>query len=98
MDFLNFASAHKDLAGEITRGAAAWACEKGSGRVGRTSLKGLEEKAALAVRAYIHHRYTDHEKNLPDVFDYYAEEIYRQAKSEAQWEVDRFLEKHRTEA
>lgn len=53
LKFLRFATRYSNLAEEIAGETAAWACEKHSGRVGRTSLKSMEEKVALAVRAYI---------------------------------------------
>ena len=95
LDFLDFASAHTDLAREIASSTAHWACEKHSGRVGRTSLIDLQEKAALAVRAHIRHRYTDYEDNLPSFYDYCNDELYREVRADAHLQVTRFLEKHR---
>jgi len=95
LEFLNFAPAYSDLAREIATGTTTWACEKHSGRVGRTNQKSLMDKAGLAVRAYIRHRYTDYESNLPVFSDYYADEAHRQAKADAHCDVDRFLEAHR---
>jgi len=96
LEFLDFAPAYSDLAGEIAAGTTAWACEKHSGRVGRTNQKNLMDKVTLAVRAYIRHRYTDYESDLPAFTDYFADEAHRQAKADAHYEVDRFLEAHRT--
>jgi hypothetical protein len=63
--FLNFAPDHRELAQTIASETAATACQKYSGRVGRTSHLDLDEKAALAVRAYIRHNHTDYDSNLP---------------------------------
>src|SRR5207244_9520858 len=56
--WLNFAPEHAGLADEIAAGAAARAVVVGSGRVGRTKIISLEERAALASRAFIRHRIT----------------------------------------
>jgi hypothetical protein len=93
--FLDFAPAHLDLAQQIAANTTDWACQKLSGRVGRTSSLSLEGKAALAVRAYVRHRCTDYESNLPDPDDYFADEAYREARAFAHEEVDQFLENHR---
>ena len=93
--FLDFSPAHLDLARQIAAGATDWACQKFSDRVGRTSLLMLEEKVALAIRAYIRHRHTGYESNLPDPDDYFADEAYRKARAFADEEVDQFLENHR---
>lgn len=53
--FLDFAPAYSELAREIAAETASLACEKHSGRVGRTGLIDLAAKAAFAVRAYIRH-------------------------------------------
>jgi hypothetical protein len=90
--YLDFAPEHAALAEEIARGAAARAAEVGSGRVGRARKLTLEEKAALAARAYIRHRYTRYEEMLAQPF---AEEFYRDIKAAAQDEVDQFLERYR---
>lgn len=98
LHFLNFSPAHLDLAQQIAANTTAWACQKLSGRVGRTSRLSLEEKAALAVRAYIRHRYTDYESNLPIPDDYFADEAYWEVRAFAHEEVDQFLEVHRAGA
>lgn len=90
--YLDFAPEHSVLAEEIARGAASRAAVVGSGRVGRTRKLALEEKAALAARAYIRHRYTRYEEMLAQPF---AEGFYRGIKAAAQEEVDEFLERHR---
>jgi hypothetical protein len=51
VDFLSFAPEHRDLADGIARKAAERAAVVGSGRVGRTRLLSLQERAALAARA-----------------------------------------------
>jgi len=60
--------------------------------VGRTRKLTLEEKAVLAARAYIRHRYTQYEEMLAQPF---AEVLYWDIKAAAQDEVDEFLERHR---
>ncbi|MEW5933887.1 MAG: DUF2293 domain-containing protein, partial [Bacillota bacterium] len=90
--YLDFAPEHSALAEEVARAAAARAAAVGTGRVGRTRQLALEEKAALAARAYIRHRYTRYEEILAQPF---AEEFYRGIKAAAQDEVDEFLERHR---
>lgn len=98
LQFLDFTPIHSDLAQEIAGGTTAWACEKHSGRVGRTDQISLMDKVTLAVRAYIRHRYTDYESSLPDFSDYFADEAYREVKADAHYDVDRFLEEHRARA
>ena len=98
--FLNFAPNHRELAQAIASKTAATACQKYSGRVGRTSLLDLDEKAALAVRAYVRHNHTDYDSNLPPFDDRWsslADDAYREARAMAHAEVDRFLKEHRTE-
>jgi hypothetical protein len=92
--FLDFAPEHGDLARSIATEAAERAGQVGSGRVGRTRKLGLEDRAALAARALIRHRYTDYEDRLvtgglDDDFFYGA------VKADAHNEVDRYLEDHR---
>ena len=103
VQWLSFAPAHSALASEIARGAADRAVAVGSGRVGRTTTLGLEERAALAGRAYIRHRYTAYEDHLlgldlVELDDEIAEldnVDYREVKRAAQLAVDAFLERHR---
>ncbi len=96
--FLAFAPEHSDLADEIASEAATRAAVVGSGRVGRTQTLSLGEKAALAARALIRHRYTSYED---DLFDASLEDPwdegywYREIKAEAQRGVDDFLDQHR---
>ena len=96
--YLGFAPEHADIENQIAREAAIRAAVVGSGRVGRTRLLSLEERAALAARALIRHRFTSYEDDLvePAMDDPWDEEfMYREIKAEAQLEVDHFLETHR---
>ena len=60
--WLDFAPEHAELAEQIATLAADRAVVVGSGRVGRTRLLPLEERAALAARATIRHRFTDDDR------------------------------------
>jgi len=62
--YLSFAPPHMALAETIADEATGQSAEVGSGRVGRTRLLTVEERAALAARAYIRHRLTDYEAAL----------------------------------
>lgn len=96
--YLGFASGHAGLAAEIAREAAARAAVVGSGRVGRTRKLALEERAALAARAYIRHAHTDYENALGEAafeVDWDDDFLYRQVKADAHGAVDTFLEQHR---
>jgi len=62
--FLDFAPEHSPLAEAIAEDASVRAAAVGSGRVGRTRKLAVEERAALAARAYIRHRYTSYEDAL----------------------------------
>jgi hypothetical protein len=96
--FLNFAPEHAVLAEDIAVNASERAAVVGSGRVGRTRKLSVEERAALAARAYVRHRYTNYEDALDAVAfeqgwdDQY---LYREIKAEAHEVVDDFLERHR---
>jgi hypothetical protein len=92
--WLAFAPQHARLADEIASGVADHAAVVGSGRVGRTRVLSLEERAALAARAYIRHRYTDYEAQL-DRFGLLDDDFYLELKADAQWSVDEFLAAHR---
>jgi hypothetical protein len=88
--FLDFAPKHAELAERIARETTERACQKYSGRVGRTGKLPLDDKVALAVRACIRHRHTDYdERVLPD------ESSYQSARSRAHEDVDQFLRRHR---
>ncbi|MGF1617242.1 MAG: DUF2293 domain-containing protein [Acidimicrobiia bacterium] len=96
--FLNFAPEHSELADEIASETATRAAAVGSGRVGRTRTLSLDERAALAARALIRHRYTSYEDDLFDALmeDPWDEELwYREVKADAQRAVDDFLDQHR---
>jgi hypothetical protein len=95
LEHLGFAPAHAALANEIA--TAEHAAIVGSGRVGRTGVLPIEERAALAARAYIRHVYTDYERQLdylpPEHWD--ANFLYLDIKHQAHDAVDQFLEDHR---
>ncbi len=105
--WLDFTAEHAALAEEIAVGAAEQAAVVGSGRVGRTATLPLEERAALAARAYIRHRHTDYEQKLAgiDVFEIDLGDLddlddleyvdYQEIKRAAQRDVDAFLDAHR---
>lgn len=96
--FLDFEPQHERLARQIAREAAARAAVVGSGRVGRTRTISIDERAALAARAYIRHRHTTYEENLDELWDEDSrdsEAAYRDVKAEAQEAVDEFLASHR---
>jgi phage-related minor tail protein len=97
--FLDFAREHAALAEQIATETAAHAAVVGSGRVGRTQLLSLEDKARLAARAHIRHRYTRYEDELTDLpFEAWDEdELYREIKGAAHEAVDDFLDEHRAQ-
>jgi len=98
-EFLDFAPEYESLAKEIAEAAADHATQVGSGRVGRTKKLLIEQRAELAARAYIRHKYTDYESNITDKEIEFIGELpddeYREIKAEAEWMVDEYLEKHR---
>lgn len=97
-DFLAFAPHHQELASRIAQGAAVLAATVGSGRVGRTRTLPLEERAALAARAWIRHNLTDYEADLAaarDEIGVIDETIYREVKLTGSKAVDAFLTQHR---
>lgn len=103
--WLAFAPEHQVIADEIARCAADRAAVVGSGRVGRAQLLSLDERAALAARAFIRHRHTDYEDRLISLdvgdldidSDIGIDDVgdYREIKRTAHREVDAFLEQHR---
>jgi len=98
VDFLGFHAAHNGLAAEIADGAARQAAAVGRGRVARTQTLPLEERAALAARAWIRHRHTDYEDRLDTTYgdDTVLDELtYRAFKSMANQAVDDFIAAHR---
>jgi hypothetical protein len=96
--YLDFAPKHALLADQIAERAAARAGEVGSGRVGRTRLLSLDERAKLAARADIRHNHTSYEQDLDDVSegDLVGDAwLYREIKSTAHVAVDDFIDLHR---
>lgn len=96
-EYLSFAVKHEQLAHDIAKAVAEYATQVGNERVGRTRKLPLQEKAMLAVRAYIRHNYTKYEDQLLD-FGFPLEPgdyLYREIKSEADEAVDKFLNSHR---
>ena len=96
--YLAFAPAHAVLAAEIADEASAHAAVVGSGRVGRTRIIPLEDRAALAARASIRHTHTRYDDELDRLAfrngwddDY----LYREVKATAHVAVDRFIDEHR---
>ena len=96
--WLDFAPEHAALADQIATSAADRAVVVGSGRVGRTRLLPLEERAALAARAAIRHSFTDYDDRLAELDPFEAEVDdfeYRSIKHAAHDAVDDFLDTHR---
>ena len=95
--FLGFAPAYAELAEQIAVETASHAAVVGSGRVGRTQLLILEEKARLAARAHVRHRFTKYEDELSDLpFEAWgADDLYREIRGAAHEAVDDFLDEHR---
>lgn len=95
--YLGFAAEHASLASEIATATAEHAAIVGSRRVGRSRILPIEERAALAARAYIRHVYTDYEQQLghlpPERWN--ADFLYQDIKHHAHDAVDHFLEDHR---
>jgi hypothetical protein len=98
LGFLDFSPTHTGLAEQIATETAAHAAVVGSGRVGRTQLLSLEQKAALAARAHIRHRYTSNHNELDQIpFEaWYEDDVYREVKGDANHAVDNFLDEHRS--
>jgi hypothetical protein len=97
MSFLDFPPAHAGSAEQIAADTAAHAAVVGSGRVGRTQLLSLEQKAERAARAHIRHRYTNYHHELNHIpFEAWDEDdVYREVKGAAHHAVDDFLDEHR---
>ncbi len=96
--YLAFASEHAALAESIAVKAAQRAAVVGSGRVGRTRVIPLEERAALAARAQIRHSHTDYHQHLDEIAVVGADDdLYRAVKAAAHEAVDNFLAAHRGE-
>lgn len=96
--YLAFAPTYQTLAQTIARQAAERAALVGSGRVGRTRLLPLQERAALAARAQIRHAHTDYHHQLDELaLVGNDDELYRAIKADAQDAVDDFLLAHRAD-
>jgi hypothetical protein len=96
--FLEFPPQRAELADEIAEAASAQTAVVGSGRVGRTRTLSLDQRAALAARAYIRHHLTGYQDALDDLAtkDPWDDEyLYHEIKADAQHAVDEFLAKHR---
>ena len=103
LQWLDFAPEHSDLESDIADGAATQATVVGSGRVGRTKTLSVDDRAALAARAYIRHHHTDYHDRLDDATvglgndgdddDEYGD--YREIKRAAHDDVEAFLAAHR---
>lgn len=93
--YLDFAPRYQALALKIAKAVADRATAVGSGRVGRTAKLTLEDKAELAARAYIRHRYTKYEDRARDGLFDLDREVHLVIRDGSQEEVDEFLEKHR---
>jgi len=98
VEYLHFAARHEALAQTIARSAAKRAAVVGSGRVGRTRILALDERAALAARAQIRHAHTDYDDRLDELSVLGEEdELYRDIKAQAHDAVDAFIHAHRQE-
>ena len=97
--WLDFAPEDTDLSADIADGAAAKATVVGSGRVGRTRTLSVDERAALAARAYIRHHYTNYEARLDEASRLVGDDIdggeYREIKRVAHDSVEASLRAHR---
>lgn len=96
--YLAFAPRYHEIASQIAQGAAVLAATVGSGRVGRTRTLPLEERAALAARAWIRHNLTDYEDGLAAARDQLGvidEVVYRDLRLTGTKAVDAFLAHHR---
>lgn len=97
--YLDFSPKYKQLSEKISSAAAKQATEVGTGRVGRTKTILKEDRAILAVRAYIRHNFTDYDEKLAEngVSSRYDRDLYGMIKGEAMERVDEFILKHREE-
>lgn len=98
VEYLSFHPEHHQLALEIADGAARQAAELGSGRVGRVQALSVPERAELAARAWIRHRYTSYDDELATAVGdalLVDELTYLEIKSSAHHAVDDFLTTHR---
>ena len=95
--YLDFAPRFVSVARTIAHETAAHATVKRTGRVGRTSLLPLDEKARLAVRAHLRHRYTSYENELVRRGSSLDPEDVRPIRWDAGRKVDEFLRSRRRE-
>jgi len=96
VNYLAFSPDHQTLAQSIATSASARAAVVGSGRVGRTRVLTLEERAALAARAEIRHAHTDYHQQLAELNPFGEDDdLYHAIKAEAHDAVDTFLDAHR---
>ena len=94
--YLDFSKRYVKLAHNICSRAAEHATTVGSGRVGRKKKISMEDRAILAVRAYIRHKHTTYEKKLAKKSVYDPDgTIHAMLKGEANEDVDEFIAKHR---
>ena len=95
--YLDFAPRYRKLAHKIAQETAERATVVGSERVGRTKKLTLEDKAALATRAYIRHNHTRYDDKLagPELILGPHSYLHHEIRTEAEEEVDEFLDKHR---
>jgi len=97
--YLDFAAEHAHVMAQIADEASGRAAEVGSGRIGRAGALTLAEKAELAARAHIRHRFTDYHADLDALpFDALLADDdagYRNARAKAHAAVDDFLAMHR---
>lgn len=96
VSYLAFTPEYQALAESIATEAAQRAAVVGSGRVGRTRVLPLEERAALAARAQIRHAHTDYHQRLDEIaLIGNDDELYREIKADAHDAVHAFLVAHR---
>jgi hypothetical protein len=96
VEYLHFAASHEALAQTIARSAAERAAVVGSGRVGRTRILALHERAALAARAQIRHAHTDYQDRLDELSVLgEGDDLYPDVKARAHDAVDAFIRAHR---
>ena len=98
VEYLHFAPEHQAMAETVARSAAERAAAVGSGRVGRTRILALDERAALAARAQIRHAHTDYHDRLDELrVRGEDDDLYRLIKAQARDAVETFIRAHRQE-
>jgi len=84
VEYLHFAPEHQTMAETVARSAAERTAAMGSGRVGRTRILALDERAALAARAQIRHAHTDYHDRLDELrVRGEDDDLYRLIKAQA---------------